>query len=242
MTSLGRRLMLPYAVCGICILGLTVYCISALMIDEGRTVWRDLYMHKALKRAQDRRHAERTSEKRSGKQSPQDLDVNPERQERRLREQDFKRMRDIVRSLIRQFMWWSVVILALLWVSLLLLGATVFWKAERAQDWSYFQAIYFALNALLVIGYGDLLLQSEGGKAFFVVWSLIAVPIVTALISATARAAGQTYLQEKNGPKGPLLRRWSTWSSKKQEVQRLPHNVISGKCFEIRPAQAELTC
>lgn len=45
--------------------------------------------------------------------------------------------------------------------------------------------MYFTNIALLTIGYGDLYPQSQGGKPFFVVWSLLAVPTVTVLISST---------------------------------------------------------
>ena len=37
--------------------------------------------------------------------------------------------------------------------------------------------------SLLTIGYGDLAPQSNAGKPFFIVWSLIAVPLMTILIS-----------------------------------------------------------
>lgn len=48
---------------------------------------------------------------------------------------------------------------------------------------SYFEALYFCYVSLLTIGYGDLSPRSNAGKPFFVVWSLVAVPTMTILIS-----------------------------------------------------------
>jgi potassium channel subfamily K len=64
-----------------------------------------------------------------------------------------------------------------------MIGAVVFWNAERNQSWTYFESIYFAYTTLLTIGYGDLQPISNSGKPFFVFWSLLAVPTLTILIS-----------------------------------------------------------
>lgn len=64
------------------------------------------------------------------------------------------------------------------------MGAVGFWKAEATtQGLSYFQALYFCYVSLLTIGYGDLSPKSNAGKPLFIVWSLIAVPTMTILIS-----------------------------------------------------------
>jgi potassium channel subfamily K len=74
----------------------------------------------------------------------------------------------------------SVVAFGVLWC----IGAVVFWQAEKeAQGMSYFQALYFCYISLLTIGYGDLSPKSNAGRCFFVVWSLIAVPTMTILVS-----------------------------------------------------------
>ncbi|KKY27646.1 putative potassium channel [Phaeomoniella chlamydospora] len=74
----------------------------------------------------------------------------------------------------------SVIAFAILWC----VGAVGFWKAEkRTQHLSYFEALYFCYVSLLTIGYGDLSPQSNAGKPFFIVWSLIAVPTMTILVS-----------------------------------------------------------
>lgn len=54
---------------------------------------------------------------------------------------------------------------------------------ERNQEWTYFGCFYFSYTSLLTIGYGDFRPQSNSGKAFFVFWTLLAVPSLTILIS-----------------------------------------------------------
>jgi potassium channel subfamily K len=74
----------------------------------------------------------------------------------------------------------SVLAFGILWC----VGAVVFWCAEaRIQQLSYFEALYFCYVSLLTIGYGDFSPRSNAGKPFFVVWSLVAIPTMTILIS-----------------------------------------------------------
>jgi potassium channel subfamily K len=74
----------------------------------------------------------------------------------------------------------SVLAFGLLWC----LGALVFMFAEaREQKLTYFEALYFCYVSLLTIGYGDFSPKSNAGKPFFVVWSLVAIPTMTILIS-----------------------------------------------------------
>ena len=74
----------------------------------------------------------------------------------------------------------SIIAFGLLWC----IGALVFYITEReTQNLSYFQALYFCYVSLLTIGYGDLAPQSNAGRPVFVVWSLIAVPTMTILVS-----------------------------------------------------------
>jgi potassium channel subfamily K len=45
-----------------------------------------------------------------------------------------------------------------------------------------------AQAALLTVGYGDFSPQSEAGRAFFVLWAMLAVPTTTALVASTVDA------------------------------------------------------
>ena len=74
----------------------------------------------------------------------------------------------------------SITAFSLLWA----VGAVVFWQCEKeVQGMTYFKALYFCYVSLLTIGYGDLAPESNPGRPFFVLWSLIAVPTMTILIS-----------------------------------------------------------
>jgi len=74
----------------------------------------------------------------------------------------------------------SVFAFGLLWC----VGAAIFMVAEkRIQDLSYFEALYFCYVSLLTIGYGDFAPKSNAGKPFFIVWSLVAIPTMTILVS-----------------------------------------------------------
>ncbi|CAL3965428.1 unnamed protein product [Diplocarpon coronariae] len=74
----------------------------------------------------------------------------------------------------------SVCAFGILWC----VGALVFMYAERRiQNLTYFQSLYFCYVSLLTIGYGDLSPRSNAGKPFFIVWSLVAVPTMTILVS-----------------------------------------------------------
>ncbi|KAK7518266.1 potassium channel-like protein [Phyllosticta citriasiana] len=83
------------------------------------------------------------------------------------------------------FRRWTALTLSILAFGILwLMGAVVFWQAEQeTQGMTYFQALYFCYVSLLTIGYGDLAPKSNAGRPFFVVWSLVAVPTMTTLIS-----------------------------------------------------------
>ena len=74
----------------------------------------------------------------------------------------------------------SVLAFTLVWC----LGALAFWNRE--QGLTYFEGLYFCYVSLLTIGYGDKSPKSNAGKPLFVIWSLLAVPTMTILISDMA--------------------------------------------------------
>ena len=128
----------------------------------------------------------------------------------------------------------SAIAFSLLWC----VGAVVFWAAEkRIQDMSYFQALYFCYVSLLTIGYGDLSPQSNAGKPFFVVWSLVAIPTMTILVSdmgdtvvsainrGTFTLADWTVLPKEGVwkeflDKHPRLRDWLERKTKEREAKK----------------------
>lgn len=69
-----------------------------------------------------------------------------------------------------------------------LLAFIIFWHLgslglKFAENWSYFGGMYFCFLCLLTIGYGDYAPTSGAGRAFFVIWALGAVPMMSAILS-----------------------------------------------------------
>jgi potassium channel subfamily K len=99
------------------------------------------------------------------------------------REQEFDVMRRIHELSERKRRYTGLATSTIAAMLLWLLGAVVFMHSEKPQGYSYFTWLYFAYTSLLTIGYGDFTVTSNAGKAFFVFWSLLAVPTLTILIS-----------------------------------------------------------
>ncbi|KAI1640269.1 hypothetical protein F4809DRAFT_648060 [Biscogniauxia mediterranea] len=97
----------------------------------------------------------------------------------------FNAMREIQAETRRFKQYYALVMAAFASALLWCVGALVFMLAEqRMQNLRYFDSFYFCFVTLLTVGYGDITPQYNVGKPFFVVWSLIAVPSLTALIQA----------------------------------------------------------
>ncbi|KAJ5052395.1 uncharacterized protein L3040_002145 [Drepanopeziza brunnea f. sp. 'multigermtubi'] len=96
----------------------------------------------------------------------------------------FDAMRDIQAHTNRFKQYYALSMSVLAFGILWCVGALVFMYAEaRIQNLSYFDALYFCYVSLLTIGYGDFSPRSNAGKPFFVVWSIVAVPTMTILLS-----------------------------------------------------------
>lgn len=112
----------------------------------------------------------------------------------------FDAMRHIQADTARFKRWSSLVISVLVFAIIWCMGAFVFWRCEKdIQGMTYFEALYLCYVSLLTIGYGDLAPQSNPGRPFFVLWSLVAVPSMTILVSDL----GDTVISKfKNGTSG----------------------------------------
>jgi potassium channel subfamily K len=96
----------------------------------------------------------------------------------------FDAMREIQTGAATFKKWYALLLSVIAFGILWCVGAIVFWQCEKyTQGMTYFQALYFCYVSLLTVGYGDLSPKSNAGKPFFIVWSLIAVPTMTILIS-----------------------------------------------------------
>ncbi|KIY62756.1 voltage-gated potassium channel [Cylindrobasidium torrendii FP15055 ss-10] len=157
-TTVGRGLLIPYAVGGIMMIGLVVSSVRQLVLERA-----GLRMQRArMERARKSMGAEESS-------------LDPRQAYDRMRETE--RKMDAARRVVALSM--STFAFIFLWV----LGALVFWYSEAPQGWTYFESLFFTYTSLLTIGYGDFYAQSSSGKPFFVIWSLMAVPTMTILIS-----------------------------------------------------------
>ena len=195
--NLAKALMIPYALIGIITLGLVIGSIRSMILERG-------------KRRMDSRMEEKKRHKvvktmvRRGTDTvlhpmPTDEDITPDSElspaelkifkraptnEFERRNQEFDLMRRIQQKATQRRRWADLGISTSCWLVLWLVGAVIFMEFERPyQNWSYFQAVYFCFVSLVTIGYGDKSPLSNGGRSFFVFWSLLALPTMTVLIS-----------------------------------------------------------
>lgn len=188
-TPLGRALLFPYALIGVISLGLVVGSIRSLVLERGQRQLSARLMEKKRKRTL----------KRMVRRGKDDVlipvtddgadDDYPERSntsftEYQRRKREFELMRKIQTRAEHRRRWMAMCISTTVWLILWLVGAAIFQQCElRYQGWTYFDGFYFAFVSLTTIGYGDVTPISPAGKSFFVIWSLLALPTMTVLIS-----------------------------------------------------------
>lgn len=192
-THLGRGLLFPFAIGGIIILGLVIGSIRSLVLERGK-----VKMGARMVEKERRRLLKKMQKKKAAVLEPVTDDKAPNMSrtstktledeydgltERERRRKEFHLMRKIQDDAATKRRWTSLVVSATTWLALWFIGAAIFEAAEYGQDWTYFGSLYFSYTSLLTIGYGDFYPQSNSGKAFFVFWSLLAVPSLTILIS-----------------------------------------------------------
>ncbi|OAP59113.1 hypothetical protein AYL99_06411 [Fonsecaea erecta] len=193
-THLGRGLLFPFAMGGIIILGLVVGSIRSLILERGKKKLAARLTEKTRMRLL--KEVERISKKKSllrrkgalglEKDTTKALTVEPgdgEVSELERRQAEFEAMRKVQEWAAAERKYMSLLISTFAFAFLWTIGALVFERTERNQEWSYFGSLYFSYTTLLTIGYGDFEPMSNSGKPFFVFWTLLAVPTLTILIS-----------------------------------------------------------
>ncbi|KAM0721444.1 hypothetical protein Q7P37_002368 [Cladosporium fusiforme] len=166
-TSLGKGLLFPFAIGGILMVGLVVGSIRSLVLERGK--------EKLGARIVEKKRSKATHHRTS---VPTLLSPKPSAEK-----EEFVAMRKVQNASERERRWFGLATSGALALTLWLVGAAVFQQTEHTQQWTYLEAVYFSYTSLLTIGYGDFHPQSNSGKAFFVIWSLLAVPSLTILIS-----------------------------------------------------------
>ncbi|RDW29149.1 hypothetical protein B0I71DRAFT_126509 [Yarrowia lipolytica] len=159
--NLERALIIPYALIGTLMLGLIISSIRSMIIDSSSKTlaWN---------------HAERNRKKEYHELLKQTVDPEKEREL-------FEKMREFHKQAEKYRTWLNLTVAIITFGAFLCLGAMCF---KFVEHWSYWTAVYFCLLCLATIGYGDVYPQSSVGKAFFIVWSMAAVPMMTILISS----------------------------------------------------------
>ncbi|KAF2632529.1 potassium channel-like protein [Macroventuria anomochaeta] len=180
-THTARSLLFPYAIGGLVIVGLVIGSIRSLILEHGKQKMAARFTEIKRERVLAS-YNDKTRTIRLGWFSKMEY-FQKGLSEAQKREQEFRVMRKIQEISERNRRYTSLAISSTAAMLLWFLGALVFMFAEQPQGWTYFSGLYFAYTSLLTIGYGDLVPQSNAGKAFFVFWSLLAVPTLTILIS-----------------------------------------------------------
>ncbi|KAK1759579.1 outward-rectifier potassium channel TOK1 [Echria macrotheca] len=185
-TTLGRALLVPYALVGIISLGLVIGSIRSLVLERGKRRF-DARITERKRRQMLRRMMRKGKDGILEPVQPSLLSeptTESGMTEFERRGEEFKLMRKIQELAARRRRWYAVTISGSTWVVLWLVGAKIFQECELPyQGWTYFEAFYFAFVSLTTIGYGDVTPVSNGGKSFWVFWALLALPTTTVLIS-----------------------------------------------------------
>jgi potassium channel subfamily K len=180
-THTGRSLLFPFAIGGIVMVGLVIGSIRSLVLERGKQKisarFMEMKRQSVISSLDDDKKTIRIGFLEKVSFSGKGLS------EMERREKEFEVMRRIQEKSERNRRYFSLVLSTIAALLLWFMGAVVFMHAERPQGWTYFVSLYFAYTSLLTIGYGDYTLSSNSGKAFFVFWSLLAVPTLTILIS-----------------------------------------------------------
>jgi potassium channel subfamily K len=181
-TALGKGLLFPFAIGGILMIGLVVGSIRSLVLDRGKE---KLSMRIVEKKRSKATHNvdERKQTIRISPFAKADFNTDPSLSQAQRRREEFTAMRKVQDAGERERRWFGLLTSGAFALLLWFVGAAVFQQTEYTQQWSYLQSLYFAYTSLLTIGYGDFHPQSNSGKAFFVIWSQLAVPSLTILIS-----------------------------------------------------------
>lgn len=241
-THSGRALLFPYAFGGILTVGLVIGSIRSLILERGKQKMEARMIEKKREKVLSTADLEKKRIKISMFHTiafSQEGLTEPQR-----REQEFHIMRKIQDDSASNRKWTALGMSVLAAMTLWLVGAVIFMVAENKQNWSYFVSMYFAYTSLLTIGYGDLQPTSNSGKPFFVLWSLLAIPTLTVLISnmgdtvvkaisdLTNWAGSLTILPGENGAKATLRAGVKKVTSKnRMPAKKEFHTVVPGRAM-----------
>jgi potassium channel subfamily K len=174
-STLGRALDIPYVYIGVILFGFTVASISVSVLEQHSET---VYFYR-LERS--RLRALRKTAKAARGTDSELTDKHSFEIIKEIHHCESKRA-SIARSIL------GLASFAGFW----LIGALVF---SCLEGWTYFDSIYFTTFCFVTTGYGDFAPQSNGGRPFFIVWAIAAVPMMTIFISSVAEAVSARLAQ-----------------------------------------------
>lgn len=212
-TALSKALLIPYAFIGVISLGLVISSIRKMILHHARrhvtvrmqektrkklvrsvTMSKDDYLLQPINEPKPPRRlsigsprrlsiGRKSTDEQPAKKSTLTLQRrNTSELERRKAE--FELGRVVQRKALSRRRWTAMATSTGVWLVFWLVGALIFLEFEREeQGWNYYDAFYLCFVTLTTIGYGDRVPKTNGGKSFFVFWSLLALPTMTVLIS-----------------------------------------------------------
>ena len=139
-THLGRGLLFPYAIFGIVFLGLVVGSIRALVLERGKKKLGARMVEKNREKVLQNLDNGAGKIKLTPISKAHPMTTNG-KSERQRRADEFELMRKIQDSAASRRKWVSLFTSGGAWFFLWFIGALVFYKAERNQNWSYFESL-----------------------------------------------------------------------------------------------------
>lgn len=182
-THLGRSLLFPYAAVGITSLGFLITA-TASFTDQMREMKLRWKIEEA-RRQIDNADSEKTADRLLGAEGAQSQIASVKSCV--LNGEEILIIHKVKSTFYRRRRWAELGLFLAAWFVLWLVSAGVFCRSEKENNWTYFVALYFTYTSLTTIGYGDYFPTSNLAKVFFIFWSLLAIPILTNLVTAIGR-------------------------------------------------------
>ena len=152
VTHLGRSLLFPFAIGGIITVGLVVSSIRAMILDRGAEQMSARVMEKtrrqvvqqidALSRDSKAKTHSFNQIRRETAQKIVEQPANNQMRELERRKLEFEIMRSVQEMSEKRRRHMALLVSTAAFALLWFIGALVFWKAERNQNWSYFQVSF----------------------------------------------------------------------------------------------------
>ena len=88
----------------------------------------------------------------------------------------------------------------LLWVAVLLLGGTIFYR--HVEGWSWLDSLYFCVVTLATVGYGDLSPTTTLSKVFTIIYIFIGLSFFVSFINLLAQERREIRLRRAGREEG----------------------------------------